>query len=201
MEDHIEVARPFDDIKDIDDSKDIWTLPVRIVDVWPVISKFKSEHIEMVIMDAQSGRIQVTVPKEFVAEFKQILYLNNTLEMENFKVCKNEIVVKATPHPYRLIVTGATVITPEDFPAIPLAGFCFKDFEDVLAGKYRPDLIVDAIGAFQEVTNTNRSSGRLKSITFLLRDARYDIHKPKSDVVSLCFFVLLNVFMLVLFLS
>lgn len=53
MEDHIEVARPFDDIKDIDDSKDIWTLPVRIVDVWPVISKFKSEHIEMVIMDAQ----------------------------------------------------------------------------------------------------------------------------------------------------
>lgn len=60
---------------------------------------------------------------------------------------------------------------------------------------------LDAIGAFQEVTNTNRSSGRLKSITFLLRDARYDIHKPKSDVVSLCFFVLLNVFMLVLFLS
>ncbi|XP_039685009.1 uncharacterized protein [Medicago truncatula] len=30
---------------------------------------------------------------------------------------------------------------------------------------------LDAIGAFQEVTNTNRSSGRLKSITFLLRDA------------------------------
>lgn len=171
MEDHVEVARPFDDIKDIEDSKDIWTLSVRIVDVWPVITKFKSEHIEMVIMDAQSGRIQVTVPKEFVAEFKHILCLNNTLEMENFKVCKNEIVVKATPHPYRLIVTGATVITPEDFPAIPMAGFCFKDFEDVLAEKYRPDLLVDAIGAFQEVTNTNRSSGRLKSITFLLKDA------------------------------
>lgn len=90
----------------------------------------------------QSGRIQVTVPKEFVAEFKQILYLNNTLEMENFKVCKNEIIVKATPHPYRLIVTGATVITPEDFPAIPMAGFCCQDFEDVLVGKYRPDLLV-----------------------------------------------------------
>ena len=53
MEDHVEVARPFDDIKDIDDSKDIWTLSVRIVDVWLVISKFKQEHIEMVIMDAQ----------------------------------------------------------------------------------------------------------------------------------------------------
>lgn len=171
MEDHVEVARPFDDIKDIDDSKDIWTLSVRIVDVWPVITKFKSEHIEMVIMDAQSERIQVTVPKEFMAEFKQILYLNNTLEMENFKVCKNEIVVKATPHLYRLIVTGATVITPEDFPAIPMARYHFKDFEDVLAGKYRPDLLVDAIGAFQEVTNTNRSSGRLRSITFLLKDA------------------------------
>jgi len=53
MEDHVEVVRPFDDIKDIDDSKDIWTLSVRIVDVWPVINKFKQEHIEMVIMDAQ----------------------------------------------------------------------------------------------------------------------------------------------------
>lgn len=53
MEDHVEVARPFDDIKDIDDSKDMWTLSVRIVDDCPVISEFKSEHIEMVIMDAQ----------------------------------------------------------------------------------------------------------------------------------------------------
>jgi len=31
--DHAEVARSFDDIKDIDDYKDIWTLSVRVVDI------------------------------------------------------------------------------------------------------------------------------------------------------------------------
>lgn len=62
MEDHAEVARLFDDIKDIDDYNDVWTLFVRIVDIWSIISKFKQEHffflrikqehIEMVVMDA-----------------------------------------------------------------------------------------------------------------------------------------------------
>lgn len=33
MEVYVEYARPFDDIKDIDDSKDVWTLSVRIVDI------------------------------------------------------------------------------------------------------------------------------------------------------------------------
>jgi len=40
--------------------------------------------------------IQLLLPKEFLAEFKQILHLNKTYEMENFKVCTNDIVVKAT---------------------------------------------------------------------------------------------------------
>lgn len=44
MEDHAEVARLFDDIKDIDDYNDVWTLFVRIVDIWSIISKFKQEH-------------------------------------------------------------------------------------------------------------------------------------------------------------
>jgi hypothetical protein len=119
--------------------------------------------------------------------------------MDNFKVANNDLVVKACDHRFRLIVTGATVIRSQDFPDIPMATLNFKDFGEVLAGKYRQDLLVgesffwyqlicqsfvgyilwfsgecvaDAIGAFQEVTNTNKSSGRLRSITFTLKDAR-----------------------------
>jgi len=71
-----------------------------------------------------------------------MLQLNITYEMENFKVANNDLVVKACDHRFRLIVTGATVITSQDFPDIPMATLNFKDFGEVLAGKYRPDLLV-----------------------------------------------------------
>jgi len=53
MEDNVEIARPFDEIKQIDEDKDVWTLAVRIVDLWPVIGKYNSEHLEMIVKDAQ----------------------------------------------------------------------------------------------------------------------------------------------------
>jgi hypothetical protein len=53
MEDHVEIARPFDDIKEINETKDVWTLAMRIVDLWPVIDKYNSEHLEMIVKDAQ----------------------------------------------------------------------------------------------------------------------------------------------------
>lgn len=90
----------------------------------------------------QGDLIQLTVPKEFVGENKDKLRYNGTYEMDNFKVQKNDIVVKASSHRYRLSVTGATVITEQDFPNIPVAGFNFKDFGEVLNGKYRTDLLV-----------------------------------------------------------
>jgi hypothetical protein len=79
----------------------------------------------------------------------------------------------------------------EYFHDIPMATLYFKDFGEVLAGKYRRDLLVgewffryqlifkiyfchilwlsvkcvaDAIEAFQEVTNTNKSSLKKKKI-------------------------------------
>lgn len=175
MEDDEEVARGFDKIKDLDDSKDVWVLAVRIVDLWPVIGKYKSEHVEMIVKDAEGDVIHITLPKDYLAKFKPQLMLDQTYEMENFKVSTNDLVVKACDHRFRLTATGATVIAKQDFPDIAMASFNFKDFAEVLAGKYRPDLLVDVIGAFQEVTNTNRGNGRLRSITFTLKDASANI--------------------------
>lgn len=86
--------------------------------------------------------IQLTVPCEEVAKWKEILKENRTYTMLNFKVLKNDVVVKASTHPFRLAVSGATIITPVDFPAIPLASFRFKDFGEILAGNYMNDLLI-----------------------------------------------------------
>lgn len=44
MEDRVVNSRPFDEIKDIGDSKDVWTLSVRIVDIW-LLSTNESKNI------------------------------------------------------------------------------------------------------------------------------------------------------------
>ena len=144
----------------------------------------------------QSDNIQITVPNDELDEWKGKLVKNKTYEMMNFKVLKNDIVVKACTHPYRLAVTGATIIKEVDFPQISIVPMRFKDFSEILAGHYRTDLLTgkkienmygillivhiitmlclpvlaDVIGAFHEVTNTNQYNGRIKSVTFLLKD-------------------------------
>ncbi|MCI24877.1 DUF223 domain protein, partial [Trifolium medium] len=48
------MSRAIDFIKDINDSKETWTLQVRIVDLWSVVNLSKgTEHIEMVVMDSK----------------------------------------------------------------------------------------------------------------------------------------------------
>lgn len=75
----------------------------------------------------QSGGIQLTVPKEFLANFKEILYYNKTYELENFKVSNDDIVENTCSHPYRLTPIGASVITQQYFPDIPMTTLNFKE--------------------------------------------------------------------------
>jgi len=165
------VQRGYDKISDMNDSKDVWKLAVRIVDLWTVISKYRQESMEMIIVDKevscclfytndiynirrsnvnicffsnwmQNVKIQLTLPTEELAEHKAKLELNKTFGVQNFKVLKNDLVVKACAHPFRLMASGATIITPKDFPEIPVAKYNFKDFEEILTGNYRTDLLI-----------------------------------------------------------
>ncbi|XP_039686247.1 uncharacterized protein [Medicago truncatula] len=167
------VCRPYDKIKDVNESKDLWTFSVRIADAWSVMGKSRQEHFDMVVVDKQSDSVQITVPTDELDEWKGKLVKNKTYEMMNFKVLKNDIVLKACTHPYRLAVTGATIIKEVDFPQIPIFPMRFKDFGEILAGKYRTDLLT--------VTNTNQYKGRLKSVTFLLKDT-------SGHLVHVCMF-------------
>jgi len=47
------VRRPYDNIKDVNESKDIWNFAVRIADAWSVMGKFKQDHFDMVMVDKQ----------------------------------------------------------------------------------------------------------------------------------------------------
>jgi hypothetical protein len=46
------LTRPFDEIRDIKVGKEVWKLPVRIVNLWYAKDYLKHKHIEMVLMDS-----------------------------------------------------------------------------------------------------------------------------------------------------
>jgi hypothetical protein len=46
------LTRPFDEIRNINIGREIWKLPVRIINIWYVRDYLKHRHIEMVLMDS-----------------------------------------------------------------------------------------------------------------------------------------------------
>jgi len=47
------MARPLQKIKNINDSKSLWKIVVRVVDMWTVANSKNKQHIEMVLCDKE----------------------------------------------------------------------------------------------------------------------------------------------------
>ncbi|KAE9584966.1 hypothetical protein Lalb_Chr25g0284021 [Lupinus albus] len=47
------LSRPFDFIKDLNDSKHLWKIAVRITQIWYVQIPSKLGHLEMILMDSK----------------------------------------------------------------------------------------------------------------------------------------------------
>lgn len=47
------MTRPIEDVRDINDSKYLWKIVVRIRDLWYVKSVSNKEHLKMVLVDAK----------------------------------------------------------------------------------------------------------------------------------------------------
>ncbi|WJX53683.1 hypothetical protein P8452_39652 [Trifolium repens] len=167
------MARPFEMIKDINDSKSVWKLAVLVRDLWTVSNSNKRQHIEMVIVDKQGNDIQVIVPFDLVEHFKEKLAENTSFTLYNFEVEKNNVTLKCSPHPFKLVFNSCTVIDHINGHEIPNSGYKFADFAELKAGKYRPDVVVDIIGVFEELGYTQTVPGNRKvQVNFTLKDNR-----------------------------
>jgi hypothetical protein len=77
-----------------------------------------------------------------IGAWKPILAVGKTYQMNNFRVFDNDGDYKMTTHKYRLTLVGATKIEEALIPDILPTNFNFKDFSEIHAGKYTPDLLV-----------------------------------------------------------
>ncbi|GAU20371.1 hypothetical protein TSUD_11890 [Trifolium subterraneum] len=94
------MSRVVDDVKSVNDSKELWKLAVRLEDIWTVTNGGQ-EHLEFLILDKQGDQIQVLLPSEICPMWKTSLKEGETYVMKNFKVHKNDFYVMSCVHPFK----------------------------------------------------------------------------------------------------
>ncbi|WJX21816.1 hypothetical protein P8452_11196 [Trifolium repens] len=164
------LSRPFDSINDINTEREVWKLPVKIVNIWYERDSPRKHHIEMVVMDSNCDRIQIVVPSPYVDSWGVKLVEFQTYVFNNFKVQQNDLLSRACPNTFKLIWFDRTFISSELFPPIPNVNFFFKDFAEILSENFHPDDIHDIIGMVHEITFHQRKDNNVAAVRFVLQD-------------------------------
>ncbi|KAJ1402374.1 hypothetical protein SESBI_28066 [Sesbania bispinosa] len=113
----------------------IWRIKVRVIRLWRS-SYFKDNNnkpmIELVVLDEQGGRIQCTVKSIHVYLFENSINEGNVYMLENLSVALNSGKYKPTMHEFRMFFKRETRITLVEDSSIPLYGFSFVPFVEIL---------------------------------------------------------------------
>lgn len=138
-------------------------------------SNQKSKHIEMVLMDGKRDKIHAVVKKEDLETWEGDLKEGKTYYMYNFKVLPNGGQYKVCAHLFKLFFTGGTTLRQVDLADIPLKFYESKSFEDIATGKYDPNMLIDIIGAVEEI-KFQLPNGNPLNVVFNVKDLRYSVY-------------------------
>jgi hypothetical protein len=89
----------------------------------------------------QGNDILVIVPPDLNANFDKQIVENNSYCFENFQVLKNEDQFKVSQNQYKLRFNGSTLLYDVNVHQIQDATTKFKDFVEILSGKWREDVL------------------------------------------------------------
>ncbi|KAK2372873.1 hypothetical protein QL285_073960 [Trifolium repens] len=167
------MARAFDQISKLNDTKKIWRLAVKVNDFWTT-TKSSKEYAEMIIRDIRGDSIHVVIgPEEYkkrTAEIAEFIKLK-TFTISNFRLQRNEDKFKLTPHAFKLQFLSGTTVKPNEMPNMPAYHFNLMKYEEIQAMNFREDVLVDVIGAVHEIgsAQTTATTGKL-NIAFRIKD-------------------------------
>jgi hypothetical protein len=85
--------------------------------------------------------ILVIVPHELNANFDKQIIQNNTYCFQNFQVLKNDDQFKVSENQYKLRFNGSTLIFYVNVHQIPDPATKFKDFVEIIEGKWHGDVL------------------------------------------------------------
>ncbi|XP_020961259.1 uncharacterized protein LOC107647213 [Arachis ipaensis] len=123
-------ASPFDS-----PTKKAWRLKVRVLRTL-IVPSFGNHNVansmEVVLVDADSNKIQTTVKKQLINRFKENIIEGQTYRMAYFSIVANQGNYRAAEHEFKLVFLNRTsvVLVPDD--AIPKTCFSFYPFDELL---------------------------------------------------------------------
>ncbi|KAJ1386568.1 Nucleic acid-binding, OB-fold [Sesbania bispinosa] len=127
----------------------IWRIKVRVIKLWRS-SYFKDNNnkpmIEFVVLDERGGRIQCTVKSIHVYLFENSINEGNVYMLENLSVALNSGKYKPTMHEFRMFFKRETRVTLVEDSSIPLYGFSFVPFVEILNETKDDRRLVDVLG-------------------------------------------------------
>ncbi|GAU44162.1 hypothetical protein TSUD_377620 [Trifolium subterraneum] len=167
---------PYDPIDKINKKKEIWRLGVIIDDKWIVFKGEAEESLQIVIRDIKGNNIQATIMEKDIEYWKPKLAEGKTYCMRNFKIYDNNTGFRMSVHKYKLMFVGATRVDELEIAGIPPTLYNFVDFTEILAGKFTPDLLVDAIGVIDSIKKVVTASNTKKgNVAFTIKDMRDNV--------------------------
>ncbi|KAJ1409100.1 Nucleic acid-binding, OB-fold [Sesbania bispinosa] len=132
-------------------------IKVRVIRQWRSANFKDSSHkpmIKMVVLDEEGGCIQCTVKSIHVYLFEGIVLEGNIYMLENVSVALNSAKFKPTIHEFRLFFKRETQVRMIEDSNIPMNGFSFVPFTDILNEKNDESRLVDIIGVVTGKGNT-----------------------------------------------
>ncbi|KAJ1377870.1 hypothetical protein SESBI_48423 [Sesbania bispinosa] len=166
------MAGPFDMISNIFPGRDTWRLKVPIGRLWnmtPIDDPVKPFSVQMILVDAEGGRIQAGIKKHLMRKFANLLVEGAVYKMAYFEVVRNLGSYRATEHEFRLFFDSRTRVVPTESELIPRFGFSLKNTQDVVDTKGKSDYLMDFMGVLLAVSNEKRimKEGKLTRVIVL----------------------------------
>ncbi|KAJ1393804.1 hypothetical protein SESBI_34688 [Sesbania bispinosa] len=167
----------YDLIKDVYQGRQNWRLKARIVRLWelcPMEQPGSPFAIEMVVIDAQGGKIQATIRKPMIRKFRGALVEGRVYRMIFFGVVKNTGSYRACRHEFKLLFHGKTRVVECEGVPIPMYGLSLMTTEDIKNTGGRSDYLIDFMGILSVVSSEKTSDRSGRTTRFIVMEMNDD---------------------------
>ncbi|KAJ1380457.1 Nucleic acid-binding, OB-fold [Sesbania bispinosa] len=148
------VTGVFDAVRDIYRGRETWRLKVRVVRMWVICARENPSNVfsvEMVLVDAQGGRIQASIRKAMLRKFMGSVVEGAVYKMTFFGVIENNGTYRATRHEYKLLFQPRTKVYPAESQMISRLGFDLKSSEEIHQTDGESEYLFDFMGVLTAV--------------------------------------------------
>ncbi|KAJ1394862.1 Nucleic acid-binding, OB-fold [Sesbania bispinosa] len=147
------VHGPFDSIKDIVHGRQALRLRVW-VRIWEICERDNPSNVfsvEIVLVDAEGGRIQASIRKVMIRKFKNSIVEGGIYKMIYFGLIENGGEYRASFHQFKLLFQPRTRIFPTESEVIPRFGIQPKTFVELQETNGKSNYMFDFIGVLTVV--------------------------------------------------